>query len=83
MDPLLPRFGTGGLADVHGFPVATELDGHAVLTLEFPAQALPAQVDVAGLELKANRVDQVIGQYRQDFSRYGSVASLCCEVTAQ
>ena len=33
---------------------------------ELPAQALPAQVDVAGLELSANRVNQVIGQYRDE-----------------
>ena len=43
---------------------AFELNGDADLARERLAQALPAQMNPAGLELKADGVHQVISEYR-------------------
>lgn len=64
VDELLARFGPGGLANVEGSAIlALELNGDAILALERAPEAFPAQMDMTGFELKAQGMDQVIGQY--------------------
>ena len=61
VDKLLSWLRSRGFSDVYGFSVsALQLRRHAVLTCECSTKTFPTEVDVAGFELKANRVDKVI-----------------------
>ena len=63
-DKLLARLGAGGLADMNGASVGTlELDRDPVLAIELTADAVPAEVYSARLQLQANGVHHMIGEY--------------------
>ena len=47
-----------------GAVLAFEFDGDPFLAREFSAKAVPAVIDVGGLELKADAVHEVIGEHR-------------------
>jgi hypothetical protein len=65
IDDLLAWFGPGGFAHVERLTVLTfELDGDADLAGQFAAQAFPAQINPAGLDLKAKGVHQMISEHR-------------------
>ncbi len=65
VNELLAWFGADGFANVKKLTiVAAKLDSDSILPLEGTAQAFPAQVNVAGFELKANSVEQVVVEIR-------------------
>lgn len=65
IDDLLAWLGPAGFAHMDRFAVlAFELDGDADLVRQGLAQAFPAQMNPAGLELKAKGVRQMISEHR-------------------
>ncbi len=64
---LMAVFGARAFTDVNGSSVsALQLHRNPVLSAQLAAQSFPTQMDPAGLELKPDHMDQVIGEHRDE-----------------